>query len=49
MAALDRIELAAARIRTPWSFASEAHTLREHIGLVRRAILAKSQAGAPVS
>ena len=32
-------------IQTPTSFASEAYTLREHIGLVRRAVLAK--AGAP--
>ena len=41
LADLDRIEQAAARIRTPASFASEAYTLREHIGLVRRAVLAK--------
>jgi TRAP transporter TAXI family solute receptor len=39
---LDRIEQAVARIRTPASFASEAYTLREHIGLVRGAILAKA-------
>jgi TRAP-type uncharacterized transport system substrate-binding protein len=39
---LDRIEQAAARIRTPVSFASEAYTLREHIGLVRRMVLAKA-------
>jgi TRAP transporter TAXI family solute receptor len=39
---LDRIEGAAASIRTPASFASEAYTLREHIGLVRRAVLAKA-------
>ncbi len=38
---LDRIEQAAQRIKAPISFASEAYTLREHIGLVRRAILAK--------
>ena len=43
LAALDRIEQAAARIRTPASFASEAYTLREHIGLVRRAVMAKAQ------
>jgi TRAP-type uncharacterized transport system substrate-binding protein len=42
LADLDRIELAAARVRTPASFASEAYTLREHIGLVRRAVLAKA-------
>ena len=38
---LDRIERAVEGIRTPTSFASEAYTLREHIGLVRRAVLAK--------
>jgi len=42
LADLDRIEQAAARIRTPASFASEAYTLREHIGLVRRMVLAKA-------
>jgi TRAP-type uncharacterized transport system substrate-binding protein len=44
---LDRIELAAARVRTPASFASEAYTLREHIGLVRSAVTAKAQTVAP--
>jgi TRAP transporter TAXI family solute receptor len=39
---LDRIEQAVERIHTPASFASEAYTLREHIGLVRRAVLAKA-------
>jgi len=39
---LDRIEHAVGRIKTPASFASEAYTLREHIGLVRRAVLAKA-------
>jgi TRAP transporter TAXI family solute receptor len=39
---LDRIEHAVESIRTPASFASEAYTLREHIGLVRRAVLAKA-------
>jgi hypothetical protein len=43
---LDRIELAVEEIRTPTSFASEAYTLREHIGLVRRAVLAKAEASA---
>jgi TRAP transporter TAXI family solute receptor len=38
---LDRIELAVEQIRTPASFASEAYTLREHIALVRRTVLAK--------
>jgi TRAP transporter TAXI family solute receptor len=35
---VDRIEEAAAQIRAPASFASEAYTLREHVGIVRRAI-----------
>jgi TRAP-type uncharacterized transport system substrate-binding protein len=43
LADLDRIEQATARIRTPTSYASEAYTLREHIGLVRRAVMAKAQ------
>jgi TRAP transporter TAXI family solute receptor len=43
---LDRIEEAAEHIHTPTSFASEAYTLREHIGLVRRAVLAKADAAA---
>ena len=43
LADLDRIESAAARIKTPASYASEAYTLREHIGLVRRAVLAKAK------
>jgi len=40
---LDRIAQAAARIRTPASYASECYTLREHIGLVRQAVMAKAQ------
>jgi len=43
LAYLDRIEQAAARMRTPRSFASEAYTLREHIALVRSAVMAKVQ------
>ena len=43
---LDRVELAVEHIHTPASFASEAYTLREHIGLVRRTILAKAGASA---
>jgi TRAP transporter TAXI family solute receptor len=39
---LERVELAVEQIHTPSSFASEAYTLREHIGLVRRAILTKA-------
>ncbi len=39
---IDRIEHAAENIHTPASFGSEAYTLREHIGLVRRKILARA-------
>jgi TRAP transporter TAXI family solute receptor len=46
---LDRVEQAAEHIHTPASFASEAYTLREHIGLVRRAVLAKAGAAASAS
>jgi TRAP transporter TAXI family solute receptor len=42
LADLDRIEREAAHLKTPVSYASEAYTLREHIGLVRRAVLAKA-------
>jgi TRAP-type uncharacterized transport system substrate-binding protein len=41
---LDRVEIAVEHIRTPSSFASEAYTLREHIGLVRRTVLARKAA-----
>ena len=41
LADLQRIERAAARINPPASFASEVYTLREHIGFVRRAALAR--------
>jgi TRAP transporter TAXI family solute receptor len=44
LADLERIQRAAERITTPASFASEAYTLREHIDLVRRAVLAKAAA-----
>ena len=44
LAHLDRIEAGAARIKTPSSYASEAYTLREHISLVRRSVLAKAEA-----
>jgi TRAP transporter TAXI family solute receptor len=46
---LDRVQQAAERIHTPASFASEAYTLREHIGLVRRAVLAKAGAATAAS
>jgi TRAP-type uncharacterized transport system substrate-binding protein len=41
---LDRIEQAVRRVRISTSHASEAYTLREHIGLVRRAVLARAHA-----
>ena len=41
---VDRIERAAEQLRTPSSLASEAYTLREHIRLVRGAVLAKAGA-----
>jgi hypothetical protein len=43
---LDRIERSVEEIKTPTKFASEAYTLREHIALVRRAVLAKASATA---
>jgi TRAP transporter TAXI family solute receptor len=46
---LDRIERAATSIRTPASFASRVYTLREHIDLVRRAVLAKAGASVTTS
>ena len=45
LADLDRIEREAVQLKAPVSYASEAYTLREHIGLVRRAVMAR--AGAP--
>jgi hypothetical protein len=44
LADLDRIERAAEQIKTLASFASESYTLREHIRLVRSAVLAKARA-----
>src|SRR5450631_1856278 len=46
---LDRIEQAVAQIHTPAGFASEAYTLREHIGLVRRAVIARTGSPAVAS
>jgi TRAP-type uncharacterized transport system substrate-binding protein len=43
LADLDRIEQAAEHLRIPASFASEAYTLREHVGLVRRTVMAKAK------
>jgi len=41
---LDRIEEAAAQIRAPPSYGSEAYTLREHVGIVRRAVETRASA-----
>jgi TRAP-type uncharacterized transport system substrate-binding protein len=43
LAGLERIERGAEHIKAPASFASESYTLREHISLVRRAVMAKAQ------
>jgi TRAP transporter TAXI family solute receptor len=43
---LERIERAVEEIKTPTKFASEAYTLREHIALVRRSVLARADAPA---
>jgi len=43
LADLERIERGAEHIKTPASFASESYTLREHISLVRRAVMAKAR------
>ena len=43
LADMDLIQHKAEQIKTPARVASEAYTLREHIALVRRAVLAKAQ------
>lgn len=49
LAELDRLEARVNRIRTPLAFANQLYILREHIGLVRRAMLGSGEAtaGAP--
>ena len=47
LADLQRIQRAAERINPPAKFASETYTLREHIRLVRDAVLAKALAASP--
>jgi len=47
LADLDRIEREAGGLKTPVSHASEAYTLREHIGLVRRTVMLKAGAATP--
>jgi hypothetical protein len=44
---LDRIERAVGRAKTPAKFASEAYTLREHVGIVRLAAIARAAGEAP--
>ena len=46
---LDRIQHAVEEIKTPTKFASEAYTLREHIGLVRSTVLERANASAPTA
>ena len=46
LADIERIDRAAEQLRTPASLASESYTLREHIRLVRSAVLAKAGASA---
>ncbi|MFO1414206.1 MAG: TAXI family TRAP transporter solute-binding subunit [Burkholderiales bacterium] len=48
LADLDRIERAAEHIRIPASYASESYTLREHISLVRRSVMARADTPAEV-
>ena len=49
LAELDQLEARVNRIRTPLAFANQLYILREHIGLVRRAMLGSGEAtaGAP--
>jgi TRAP transporter TAXI family solute receptor len=46
---VDRIKLAVQGLRTPSSFASEAYTLRTHVGMVRSMVLAKRSEGIAVA
>ncbi len=46
LAELDRLEARVNRIRTPLAFANQLYILREHIGLVRRAVLGSGAAAA---
>ena len=45
LSGIDRIQRSAEQLRTPARFASESYTLREHIDLVRQAVLAKAGSG----
>jgi hypothetical protein len=44
---LERIQQSVERLKTPTMYASEAYTLREHIGLVRGTVLAKASKDVP--
>jgi hypothetical protein len=46
LAELDQLEARVNRIRTPLAFANQLYILREHIGLVRRAMLGSGEAAA---
>ena len=46
---LDRIEHAVEDIKVPTNLASEAYTLREHVEMVRRTIMAKAGTRAPAT
>jgi TRAP transporter TAXI family solute receptor len=46
LAELDQLEARVNRIRTPLAYANQLYILREHIGLVRRAMLGSGEAGA---
>jgi len=46
LAELDRLEARVNRIRTPLAFANQLYILREHIALVRRAVLRSAEAPA---
>jgi TRAP-type uncharacterized transport system substrate-binding protein len=46
LAELDRLEARVNRIRTPLAFANQLYILREHIGLVRRAVVGSVETSA---
>jgi hypothetical protein len=46
LAELDGLEARVNRIRTPLAYANQLYILREHIGLVRRGMLARGEAAA---
>jgi hypothetical protein len=44
-----KASIAVARLHTPSGYASEAYTLREHVALVRRAVLARTTSRQPAA